>query len=63
MSSGAYPSLKYAGKLICITSQRNSENRTSENAMTSFFGFHMILGGKLDVEIREDLFFGLRRYF
>ena len=29
-----------------------------------FFGLHLILGGKLDVARREDLFFfGLHRYF
>ena len=48
------PPLKY--KLIYISSQRNSGNRTSEDAMT-FFGLHLILGGKLDVEKREDLFY------
>ena len=31
--------------------------------MTFFFGLHLILGGKLDVEGREDLLFGLQRYF
>ena len=49
------PSLKY--KLIYISSQRHSGNRTSEDAMTFFFNLHLILGGKLDVERREDLFF------
>ena len=43
--------LKY--KLIYIFSQRNSGNRTSEDAMTFFFGLHLIL----DVGKREDAFF------
>ena len=51
----ATPSLKY--KLIYICSQRNSGNKTSEDALNFFFGLHLILGGKLDVGRREDLFF------
>ena len=45
-----------------ISNQRNSGNRTSEDAMT--FSFFLVdFGGKLDVERRADLFFGLHRYF
>ena len=51
------PPLKY--KLIYICSQRNRGNRTSEDALTFFFfslvWSSLILGGKLDVEKREDL--------
>ena len=52
----AAPPLKY--KLIYISSQRNNGNTTSKDAMAFFFlGLHLILGGKLDDERREDLFF------
>ena len=44
-------------KLICICSQRNSGNRTSEDALTFFFGFHLILGGKLASEDVKTFFF------
>ena len=58
---GRPPTLKY--RLIYICSQRNSGNRTSEDALTFFLGVHLILGGKLNVGRRVDLFFGLHRYF
>ena len=56
--------LKY--KLIYISSQRNSGNRTSEDAMTFSLVFTRFWGrgGELDVEGHEGLFgFGLHRYF
>ena len=61
------PPLKY--KLIYISSQRNSGNRTSEDATArSSFVFVLssldFLGGKLDDKRREELFFfGFHRYF
>ena len=48
-------------KVIYISGQRNSGNKTSEDAITFFF--YSISGGELDEERREDLFFGLHRYF
>ena len=69
MTAGAYPGgeggagvapplpLKY--RQLHIFSQRNSGNRTSKDAMIFFFFWSslIILGGKLDVERREDLLF------
>ena len=54
------PPLKY--KLMYISSQRNSENRTSKNDL--FFWSSLDFGGKLDDKKLEDLcFLGLHRHF
>ena len=47
----APPSLEY--KLICISSQRNTENKTFEDAMT-FFWSSLDFGGGLDDERRTS---------
>ena len=40
------------------------EHKKSEGVKTFFFffGLHLMLGGKLDVEGREDVFFGFHRF-
>ena len=49
--------------LAAFCSQRNSGNRTSEVALTFFFGLPLILGGKLDVGRRDDPIFWSSRDF